>query len=146
MYKYPSKSLSIALLLLALPLAGCASDNMFADESIMPYGGSKMHPIKVVNGKAVVEECGDWSENRADTESNEIAANHGCAVQSNIAAMAAYPNDLVGVGRRPQMSLGFIQDYAIKKVTNPATSSMSGGTGGGGGSGSSGGGSPPATP
>jgi Pilus biogenesis CpaD protein (pilus_cpaD) len=136
MYKYHSKSLSTALLLLALPLAGCATDNMFADESITPYGGSKLHPIKVANGKAVVEDCGDWSNNAADTESNGMSPNHGCAVQSNIAAMAAYPDDLLGRGRRLPPPLGDIQQSALKKLEAPAADS----------GGSSGGGAPPAAP
>jgi hypothetical protein len=117
MYKFHKKSLSTAVLLLALPLAGCVSDNMYADEAISPYGGSKLHPIKVVDGKAVVENCGDWSENRADTASNKMAASHGCAVQANIAAMTAYPNDLVGTGRKRPKPLGWIHQYAIDKVT-----------------------------
>jgi hypothetical protein len=126
MFKFQKKSLSTALLLLALPLAGCAADNMFADDSIKPYGGSKLHPIKVVNGKAVVENCGDWSENRADTTENDISASHGCAVQSNIAAMAAYPSDLAGNTRKRPKRLGWIHQYAIDKVTaDPSTSGSS---------------------
>jgi type IV pilus biogenesis protein CpaD/CtpE len=125
MYKFQKKSLSTALLLLALPMAGCASDNMFADESITPYGGSKMHPIKVVNGRAVVENCGDWSDNRADTEANEMSANHGCAVQANIAAMAAYPSDLAGNVRKRPKRLGWVHQYAIDKVTADPSSSGS---------------------
>lgn len=143
MYLYPRKSLTTALLLLALPLAGCVSDNMFADESFKPYGGSKMHPIKVANGRAVVENCGDWSENRADTASNEMSANHGCAVQANIAAMAAYPTDLIGNTRKRPKRLGMIHQHAIDNVTTSASSS---GTSSGGSSSSSGGSSSAASP
>jgi type IV pilus biogenesis protein CpaD/CtpE len=117
MYQYNSKPLATLLLLMVLPLAGCAADNFFADESISPYGGSKQHPIKVANGRAVVGDCGEWSENLGETASNDLHANHGCAVQSNIAAMAAYPDDLIGQNRRLPRPLGDIQYSAIKKIT-----------------------------
>jgi type IV pilus biogenesis protein CpaD/CtpE len=139
MYKYTSKSVSTILLLMTLPLAGCVADNMFADETISPYGGSKQHPIKVANGRASVEGCGDWSENVADTVSNDLSPNHGCAVQANIAAMAAYPADLTGKGHHLPRPLGFVQQYAIDKVTAPAAgNSSSSGSSSGGGSSSSG--------
>jgi type IV pilus biogenesis protein CpaD/CtpE len=89
----------VAMIGLATALSGCALDDLTKEETFEPYGGSKQHPIKVANGKASVEKCGDWSENRADTLDNTFAANHGCAVQSNIAAMAANPNDLVRARR-----------------------------------------------
>lgn len=117
--------LSACLLCLALPLAGCVTDTMFADDAPNPYGGSKMHPIKVENGRASVENCGEWPSNLADTESNMMQANHGCAVQSNIAAMAAYPSDLIGKKRKLPKPLGDIQYVAIKKITTPADSSGS---------------------
>jgi type IV pilus biogenesis protein CpaD/CtpE len=117
MFKSNSNPLAVLLLLAAMPLAGCAADNFFADESISPYGGSKQHPIKVANGKATVDDCGQWPKNVGDTETNELHANHGCAVQSNIAAMAAYPDDLIGNKRRLPRPLGDIQYTAIKKIT-----------------------------
>lgn len=130
MYQFASKSLPKLLLMLALPLAGCVGDNLFADESISPYGGSKQHPIKVANGKATVEGCGDWSKNAADTETNELSPNHGCAVQANIAAMAAYPDDLLGRGRRLPPPLGNIQQLALKKLQAPEPDSGGGSSGG----------------
>ncbi len=138
MYKFHSKTVATALLLLALPMAGCVSDQMFADESLKPYGGSKQHPIKVSGGKATVDKCGDWSENLAVTDTNELADNHGCAVQSNIAAMAAYPADLVGKGHELPPPLGMVGAHAIQKITAASTASQ-------GGSGDSGG-ATPATP
>jgi pilus assembly protein CpaD len=135
MYKSRLNLLAVAVLACALPLGGCATDSMFADETITPYGGSKQHPIKVANGKATVEGCGEWSENLADSEDNTMAANHGCAVQSNIAAMAAYPSDLIGNKRRLPKPLGFVHQYAIDKViAKPDT--QGGATGGSGGAGS----------
>jgi hypothetical protein len=118
--------LSACLLCLALPLAGCVTDTMFADDAPKPYGGSKMHAIKVENGRASVENCGEWPSNLADTESNMMHANHGCAVQSNIAAMAAYPSDLIGKRRKLPKPLGDVQYSAIKKITTPADGGAAG--------------------
>jgi pilus assembly protein CpaD len=44
---------------------------------------------------AVTKECGDWSENIADTASNEPYSNFGCAIQNNIAAMVVNPENFV---------------------------------------------------
>jgi pilus assembly protein CpaD len=94
-------ALALAATLLVVPLAGCVTDDIVTqDDTIMPYGGSKMHPIKVVNGQAMVEPCGQWPEDLSDSSSNGMSPNHGCAVQANIAAMAANPNDLVKPRRR----------------------------------------------
>jgi pilus assembly protein CpaD len=94
-------ALALAATLLVVPLAGCVTDDIVTqDDTIMPYGGSKMHPIKVVNGQAMVEPCGQWPEDLSDSSSNGMSLNHGCAVQANIAAMAANPNDLVKPRKR----------------------------------------------
>ena len=42
---------------------------------------------------AVTTECGDWSENLAGSQYNEPYPNQGCALQQNIAAMVANPED-----------------------------------------------------
>jgi hypothetical protein len=95
-----SRSLAPALLVLALPLAGCITDDWAKDdEAFKPYGGSKTHPIAVAGNKATVEGCGNWSVDAGDAENNQFMPNHGCAVQSNIAAMTAYPQDLVRLRR-----------------------------------------------
>jgi Pilus biogenesis CpaD protein (pilus_cpaD) len=117
MYKSSLNPLATLMLLCALPLAGCVGDQLIADEPITPYGGSKAHPIKLVNGEAVVEDCGAWPENLADTTSNEMNANHGCAVQANIAAMAAYPQDLVRL-RRMGPNPAFTRIQGIKSLTS----------------------------
>jgi type IV pilus biogenesis protein CpaD/CtpE len=116
MFEQVKNTLSILLVCLSLPLAGCATDTMFADDAPKPYGGSKMHPIKVQNGRAYVENCGEWPNNLADTESNQMQVNHGCAVQSNIAAMAAYPSDLIGKKRKLPKPLGDINHDAVKRI------------------------------
>jgi type IV pilus biogenesis protein CpaD/CtpE len=113
MFNHSKNTLAIALLSLAL--AGCVTDEMYTTD-ISPYGGSKMHPIKVSGGKAYVEGCGQWPHNIADTESNEMHDNHGCAVQSNIAAMAAYPSDLVGKKRKLPKPLGDVGYTAISRM------------------------------
>lgn len=104
--------------LAALLLTGCAGDNLFAgDDVYVPNKGSEMHPIKLQNGRAVVDQCGDWPTDLGDTYTNELAANHGCAVQNNIAAMAVNPRDVTGGGRRLAPPLGEVQYVAIKKLT-----------------------------
>jgi pilus assembly protein CpaD len=44
---------------------------------------------------AITAPCGDWSSNEADTASNRVSANFGCAVQQDIAAQVADPRDLI---------------------------------------------------
>jgi type IV pilus biogenesis protein CpaD/CtpE len=108
----------------AATLAGCALDDFAKEDTFEPYGGSKQHPIKVVNGKAIVDKCGDWSENVVDTGDNSMTPNHGCSVQSNIATMAAYPNDLV-LARRMSRPPADGRVAAIKK-TGGSTASAEG--------------------
>ncbi len=108
----------------ALALAGCALDDFAKDETMAPYGGSKLHPIVVANGKASVDECGDWSRNRASTLDNEMSANHGCAVQSNIAAMVANPNDLVHA-RRMSPTPSYSRMTAINGLASAAAAASS---------------------
>ena len=55
--------------------------------------------LNYVSYRANTAPCGDWSENLAYTMDNKTAANLGCAVQHNIAAMAADPRDLMGPGQ-----------------------------------------------
>jgi type IV pilus biogenesis protein CpaD/CtpE len=123
MFKHSGNSLAIAMLCLALPLAGCVTDEMY-NSDIVPYGGSKMHPIKVSRGKASVENCGEWPHNLADSASNELHENHGCAVQSNIAAMAAYPSDFAGK-RKLAKPLGEIQKTATDGMLQGSSTSTS---------------------
>ncbi len=57
------------------------------------YPASASSPVQIsyVRSYAKTKECGDWSENLADTANNDSMINHGCAVQANIAAMAVNP-------------------------------------------------------
>jgi len=61
------------------------------------YSGSAESPVVVsyIRTWAVTQECGNWDEDLAITYSNAGYANFGCAVQNNVAAMVANPNDLV---------------------------------------------------
>jgi pilus assembly protein CpaD len=122
-------ALALVAALVALPLAGCVTDDIVTqDDTIMPYGGSKMHPIKVVNGQAMVEPCGQWPEDLSDSSSNGMSPNHGCAVQSNIAAMAANPNDLVKPRRRSP-SPAYQGVIAVTRLTSAGTSATQVSTG-----------------
>lgn len=61
------------------------------------YPASSSSPVQIsyVRSYAKTEECGDWSENLADTSSNDSMLNHGCAIQANIAAMVVNPEVFV---------------------------------------------------
>jgi Pilus biogenesis CpaD protein (pilus_cpaD) len=118
-------ALALVATLCVLPLAGCVTDDIVTqDDTIMPYGGSKVHPIKVVNGKAVVEPCGQWPSDLSDSSSNGMSLNHGCAVQANIAAMAANPQDLVRA-RRMSPSPAYKGVNAVKALASGTASSTS---------------------
>ncbi len=111
------------LFVLVLPLAGCVTDDWAKDDNAFkPYGGSKAHPIAVVGNKASVKGCGEWSVDGADAGQNEMLPNHGCAVQANIAAMTAYPQDLVKL-RRMSRAPAEPRVAAIKALSAPATTS-----------------------
>lgn len=61
------------------------------------YQASADSPVVVsyIRTWAVTQECGNWDEDLAVTFSNSGYANFGCAVQNNVAAMVANPNDFV---------------------------------------------------
>jgi pilus assembly protein CpaD len=63
---------------------------------INTYRGSSSAPVKVsiIKTLAKTKPCGDWSVDAGNTRANQWTPNHGCAVQSNIAAMLANPNDI----------------------------------------------------
>jgi|JI7StandDraft_1071085.scaffolds.fasta_scaffold506265_2 type IV pilus biogenesis protein CpaD/CtpE len=108
--------------LAAVILSGCAGDNFLSEDDIYAANsGPQQHPIKVSRGRAHVDGCGVWAEDAGHTSQNELMSNHGCAVQTNIAAMTANPEDLVGGGPELAPPLGDIQYTAIRKITVPAT-------------------------
>src|SRR3990170_4642210 len=61
------------------------------------YPGPSKAPVQLtyIRSVAVTKECGDWSTDLATTSNNEVHQNYGCAVQNNIAAMVANPDDFV---------------------------------------------------
>ena len=63
---------------------------------VKPIRGGANEPIQLVLTRkvAVTKECGDWSEDLSSSHSNTMHPNHGCAMQHNIAAMVANPEDL----------------------------------------------------
>ena len=44
---------------------------------------------------ARTKDCGDWSENMAGNQFNELYPNYGCSLQNNFAAMVTNPEDFV---------------------------------------------------
>ena len=56
-------------------------------------GSGAMVTLSFLRKVAVTTECGDWSENLAGNQYNEPYPNQGCALQQNIAAMVANPED-----------------------------------------------------
>jgi pilus assembly protein CpaD len=64
--------------------------------SVKPIRGGANEPIQLVLTRkvAITKECGDWSEDLASTHANTVHPNYGCAMQHNIAAMVANPEDL----------------------------------------------------
>jgi pilus assembly protein CpaD len=123
------KSWAPLLVLAVLPLAGCAATDQWAQDDLplTPYGGSKMHPIKVVGNHATVEGCGQWDMDATETDYNLMMPNHGCAVQSNIAAMAANPRDLVKKRRMPR-GTAEQRVKAIKALSGSQSAATSGST------------------
>ena len=59
------------------------------------YRGGSGDPVHLSYTRkvAVTQECGDWSEDMSNTVRNEPYPNYGCAMQQNIAAMVANPQD-----------------------------------------------------
>ena len=60
------------------------------------YKGSASSPVRLFYVSAYGQslKCGEWPDDATDTEENMLTANHGCAVQANIAAMVANPETL----------------------------------------------------
>lgn len=82
-----------------------------------PAAASAPVQLSYVRAYAQTKPCGEWPENLADTHKNERFTNHGCAVQSNIAAMIANPQDLVQP-RTQSMGAGSAAAESVRKVTN----------------------------
>ena len=70
---------------------------LLADQA--PIGGAPVAPgtVRVVVSRmhASVPGCSDWSRDGSNEFDSNTSSNHGCAVNSNLAAMVASPGDLV---------------------------------------------------
>lgn len=87
------------------------------------YPGPAKGPVQIsyLGTVAVTRECGDWSENVADTGSNEPYPNLGCAVQNNIAAMVVNPeNFVVPEATTPVLAERRMPDAAAAAAAAPA--------------------------
>jgi pilus assembly protein CpaD len=84
---------------------------------INSYRGSASAPVKVSFSKtfAKTRPCGDWSIDVTNSRSNEMSPNHGCAVQSNLAAMLSDPND-INTPRTETPALGSTRVDAVDAV------------------------------
>lgn len=110
--------------------------------SVGSYSGGAASPIEISYQRkvAVTKECGDWSENLAAEPQNLAYRNHGCAIQNNIAAMVANPEDFqhpramspsTAANRTAAMKIYYEQPAA--NASNASTSSGSTTTSGSGG-------------
>lgn len=82
-----------------------------------PAPASAPLQLSFVRAYAHTKPCGEWTRDATDSTSNEPLPNHGCAVQSNIAAMLANPNDLTG--QRPATAA--IGDAAVTTAAKVVT-------------------------
>jgi pilus assembly protein CpaD len=51
--------------------------------------------VTITRASAMVPGCPDWSRRNSSSDQNTTSSNYGCAVNSNLAAMVADPNDLI---------------------------------------------------
>jgi pilus assembly protein CpaD len=81
------------------------------------YRGNAASPVRISFNKsyARTKPCGDWSIDVTNSRSNELAPNHGCAVQSNIAAMLSNPED-IEIPRTETAALGSTRVDAVDAV------------------------------
>ncbi len=107
-------------------------------------GSNAMVTLSFTRKVAVTKECGDWSVNLAGDQFNDPLPNNGCAIQQNMAAMVANPEDFEGP--RPMTPVyGNTRSAAIAQVTGDTSSTGGGSQGSNNGTGSSdssGGGTP----
>lgn len=59
---------------------------------LVPSGNLR---VTITRASARVPGCPDWSTTSSSSDKNATSSNYGCAVNSNLAAMVADPNDLV---------------------------------------------------
>ncbi len=125
------------LAIVGITMAACVSpeEQMFGAEGLKhadTYGGSKSHPIHAHGkGKIHVKKCGDWTDDSDDTKYNKLRKNHGCAVQSSIAAMIVDPTDINSKGvLSPRNATSDVSSVNRGMQTILVPSSGGGGSGG----------------
>lgn len=110
------------------------------------YQGGASAPVKITVTKthARTSPCGEWPADMTDTRLNELNYNHGCAVQSNTAAMVANAEDFESPGYLDPATapsriaaIGAV-DKDLGAAAGGAASTSSSGSAGGAGSGSGG--------
>jgi pilus assembly protein CpaD len=92
-------------------------------------GSSSMVTLSFHRKVAVTKECGDWSQNLGTSMTNETYPNQGCAIQQNIAAMVANPEDFE-TPRAMSSATGVSRSVALKKYNTGESSSSSGSSSG----------------
>ena len=83
--------------------------------------------VVVIRATASVPHCPDWSGQNEANPNNATSSNYGCAVNSNLAAMIANPDDLVKGAPNTGVSAVVSNDKAINAYTT-APASGSGGS------------------
>lgn len=77
--------------------------------------------IVVTRASASVPSCPNWDSKSSINPGNATSSNYGCAVNSNLAAMVADPNDLIkgasDTGHDPSAATRAIQTYRAKPQT-----------------------------
>lgn len=92
---------------------GVSRDRILVADRDAASGDSRIE-LNYVSYQASTASCGDWSEDLSYTIQNKTAANLGCAVQHNVAAMVADPRDLLG----PRPMDGADADRRATVITN----------------------------
>jgi pilus assembly protein CpaD len=113
-FAYQARRAGVTPVTISRPSGGGASAriasevaNLMAEQGVprkmirvATYPGPSDAPVNVsyISTYAQTKECGDWSQDATDTFEMTHMPNHGCAVQSNIAAMLSNPGNLVVPG------------------------------------------------
>lgn len=105
-----------------LLLAGCIEQNL---------GVESQHKPIVADGRASVPHCPDWRSQGVDSAAG-TDSNYGCAINGNLAAMIADPQDLVRGVPAPAGAASDIAPRVIGKWRTGARGSSGGATTGGG--------------
>jgi pilus assembly protein CpaD len=91
--------------------------------------------IVVTRASASVPGCPNWDSKLSINPTNSTSSNYGCAVNGNLAAMVADPNDLIqgarDTGHDPSAATRAIKTYRTKAQTGAASLKETSTSGGG---------------